>query len=76
MAEKLEWCIGLQPSLDIIVGQGRNPKGQLRLGNAGLNDHRFDQYVIGRTGREFDIVEAHIAECVEPPGFHRYFSPV
>ena len=46
MPEKLQRRLGLQPSLDAVVGQRRNALGQLRLGDARLHAQRLDHHVV------------------------------
>src|SRR5207253_10773884 len=74
MSEELERRLGLQPVLDAVVSQRRNPQGQLRLGDARLYAQRLDQDVSRRTRRLGHVVEAHVTEAVEAPGFHLPFS--
>ena len=73
MAEELGRRVRLQSALDVVVGEGRNPKGELGFGHAGLNDMRLDEHVIGRAGRQLNVVEPHVAEGIETPGFHGCF---
>ena len=46
------------------------PKRELRLGDARLHAERLDQHVPRPADRLGHVVEPHVAEPVEPPGFH------
>lgn len=75
MSEQLDRRLGLQTALDAVEGQGWNSFGELRLGNAGLHAHWLDQHVATLTGRWRNIVQPHVVEIVESPGFHRWIPP-
>ena len=68
--EELHGSLGLEPALDGLVGEGRDTEGELGLGDAGLNAERFDDHVARPANRLRDVVELHVAETVESPGFH------
>ena len=46
------------------------PEGELRLGDARLHAQRLDQHVRRPQLRRRDVVQPHVAETVEAPGFH------
>ena len=70
MAEELHRGLGLEPALDGLVGEGRDAEGELGLGDAGLDAERFGDHVARPADRLGDVVEPHVAETVESPGFH------
>ncbi len=70
MAEKLHGGLGLEPALDGLIGEGRDAEGELGLGDAGLHAERFGDHVARPADRLRDVVEPHVAETVESPGFH------
>ena len=69
--EELDRRLGFQPPLDAVVGQRGDALGELRLGDARLHAERFDDDVAGAATGFGHVVEPHVAEGVEPPGFHR-----
>ena len=70
MAEKLHGGLGLEPALDALVGEGRDAEGELGLGDAGLDAERLGDHVARPADRLRHVVEPHVAETVESPGFH------
>ncbi len=70
MAEELHGGLGLEPALDGLIGEGRDAEGELGLGDAGLNAERFGDHVARPANRLGHVVEPHVAETVESPGFH------
>ena len=70
VAEELHRGLGLEPALDAIVGERRDAEGELGLGDARLDAERLDQHVPRPADRLGHVVEPHVAEAVESPGFH------
>src|SRR5262245_31204143 len=75
MAEELHGRLGVEPALDGFIGQRRDTEGELRLGDAGLNAERFGDHMARPANRILDIVQPHVAEAVESPGFHDGLLP-
>ena len=70
VAEELHRGLGLEPALDRLVGEGRDAEGELGLGDAGLDAERLGDHVARPADRLGHVVEPHVAEAVESPGFH------
>ena len=70
VAEKLDGGLGLQPPLDGLVGERRDAEGELGLGDARLDAERFGDHMAPAADRLGHVVQPHVAEPVETPGFH------
>ena len=70
MTEKLHGSFRLQPAFDALEREGRDAEGKLGLGYARLDAKRLSHHVPGRADRVRHLVEPHVSESVEPPGFH------
>ena len=71
--KKLNGGLGFESALHAVECQGWNAKRELRLGDARLNAERLNQDVAGKAFRNRDFIEAHVAETVKSPGFHRWW---
>lgn len=68
--EELHGSLGLEPALDCLEGEGRDAEGELGLCDTGLDAERFGDHMARQTDRLRDVIEPHVAETVESPGFH------
>ena len=75
VAEELDGGLRFQPALDAVVGQRRDSLGELCFGDARLHAERFDQDVPRTTDGFGNVVEPHVVEAVESPGFHGSILP-
>ena len=71
MAEKLHGGFCFETPLNAVVCQGGDAIGKLRLGDARLNAERLHENMPRQTDRHGNLVETHVTEAVESPGFHR-----
>ena len=72
VAEELDGRLGLEPALDAVVGQRRDAlKASCASVTLGCTQSGSTSTWPGPADRLGHVVEPHVAEAVEPPGFHR-----
>src|SRR5262249_29478076 len=70
MAEELDRGLGLETARDALVRESPDAEGELGLGDAGLDAERLGDHVARPADWLRHVIQPHVAEVVESPGFH------